>query len=185
MADNKLWSRSFSRLWACEGVSVLSAQMLIFALPIVAVSTFQATDAQIGLINTFVGLGLLTFLLVGASLTDLRRQDTLLGALSLARAMICGFAAFAAATDQLALWHLLIIGFVISGMTALYDSAFSAVVPQVVHTHYLGKANSWIAALRSAADIGAGSLAGILLSYTGSATLFCLLMVFYAIAESV
>lgn len=183
MAENKLWSRSFSRLWACEGVSVLSAQMLIFALPIVAVSTFQATDAQIGLINTFVGLGLLTFLIVGASLTDLRRQDKLLGALSLARAMICGFAAFAAATDALALWHLLIIGFAISGMTALYDSAFSAVVPQVVHTHHLGKANSWIAALRSAADIGAGSLAGILLSYTGSATLFCLLMVFYAIAS--
>ena len=77
MADNKLWSRSFSRLWACEGVSVLSAQMLIFALPIVAVSTFQATDAQIGLINTFVGLGLLTFLILGASLTDLRRQDKL------------------------------------------------------------------------------------------------------------
>lgn len=157
--------------------------MLIFALPIVAVSTFQATDAQIGLINTFVGLGLLTFLILGASLTDLRRQDKLLGALSLTRAMICGFAAFAAATDALALWHLLIIGFAISGMTALYDSAFSAVVPQVVHTHHLGKANSWIAALRSAADIGAGSLAGILLSYTGSATLFCLLMVFYAIAS--
>lgn len=183
VTTNNLWTPIFTRFWGAEAASFLAAQMFLFALPVIAVSVLSASDSEVGLINTAAGVGTLLFLLVLGAVADLQRKDIILGVLSLLRGLTTASLSYAYFSGALNIWHLLIAAFMVAGLTAVYDSAFSAAVPRVVPVVLLSRANSWIAGLRSAADIGAGALAGLILSGSNPGVLLAFLAVFYFLSS--
>ncbi|SPJ32790.1 hypothetical protein KSP9073_00791 [Kushneria phyllosphaerae] len=160
--------RSTIQLISTEGLSTFSSQLFLFSLPIIAVSFLKLSDSQVGLINTSIGIGTLIFLLFFGPLCDIRKTHLLLSSLSLARCLLIAAASYMIATGILNFYTLAIISFFIAGLSAIYESAISAYIPKVIPGNDLHRINSWIAGLRTIADIATGSVAGILLSYAGA-----------------
>lgn len=182
-ASNKNYSTNKSTIITTELISLFSAQMLFFIIPIIAITTLDATNSQVGIINTFAGLGVLVFLALLSPLADTSRKDRILGLISLIRGIISATATYALLTDSLNFFYLCILVFFISGLTALYDSAFSAALPEIIKKKELSKINNWIAGLRAAADIGAGSLAGLSLAFGGAAVTLSTITVLYILSS--
>ncbi|GAB2711059.1 hypothetical protein GCM10027038_06270 [Arthrobacter bambusae] len=88
------------------------------------------------------------------------------------RALVLSAMAVLFLTGNLSLLALVIAAFLVSGLTGLYDSAFAALLPSVAHRSKLTTANTWVAGIRSAGDIGAGATAGILLQILSPVALF-------------
>lgn len=170
-----------ARLYSSEAGSTFASQYVLFALPVVAVTVIGASDFEVGLINAAAGFGVLVFLLVLGPLADLRRKDLLLGFMSLGRALIAAVLTYGFMADLVTVPVLALAMFLLGGVTALYESSVSAYIPNLVDKRELPTANSWIAGLRSAADIGAGAAAGWILQFMGSAWLAGVVAVIYCV----
>jgi hypothetical protein len=116
--------------------------------------------------GTVVFLGLL------GPWTDKVRRTRLMSLMSGLRALVLSAMAVLFLTGNLSLLALAIAAFLVSGLTGLYDSAFAALLPSVAHRSKLTTANTWVAGIRSAGDIGAGATAGILLQLLSPVALF-------------
>jgi len=171
------------KILSAEFASLLSAQIIVFAVPMVAVTTLNSSNSEVGLINTFAGLGVFFFLALLSPLSDVARKDFLLGFISLVRGMITAIVAYSLLENSLNISLLCAFVFFIAGSTALYDSAFSAALPILVEKDHLSKMNSWVAGLRTATDIGAGSIAGIGLAIGGATSTFALVAALYFLSS--
>jgi MFS family permease len=168
----RLWNRDFVRLWWSEAVSFFGSQLTLFAIPIVALQTLHATAADVAWINTAAGIGTLVFLGLLGPWTDRGHRTRLMSLMSVLRALVVATVAMLFLTESLSILALLIAAGLISGLTGLYDSAFSALIPGITHRSKLPAANTWVAGIRSVGDIGAGAAAGILLQAFSPLTLF-------------
>lgn len=167
-----LWNRDFTRLWWSEAVSFFGSQLTLFAIPIVALEALGASAADVAWINTAAGLGTLMFLGLLGPWTDRVRRTRLMSLISAIRALLLGSVAILFVTGNLSMLMLVIVAGLVAGLTGLYDSAFAALLPGLTHRSKLTSANTWVAGTRSAADIGAGATAGILLQVFSPAALF-------------
>lgn len=167
-----LWNRDFTRLWWSEAVSFFGSQLTLFAIPIVALQNLDASAADVAWINTAAGLGTLVFLGLLGPWTDRGRRTRFMSLISLMRALLLTAVAVLFLTNNLSLVALVISAGLISGLTGLYDSAFSALIPGIMHRAKLPAANAWVAGIRSAGDIGAGATAGFLLQLFSPFALF-------------
>lgn len=168
----KLWSRDFSRLWWSEAASFFGSQLTLFALPIVALQYLGASAADVAWVATAAGVGTLVFLGLFGPWTDRVRRTRFMSLMSWLRALLLAAVAILCFTDNLSMVVLVVAAGLISGSTGLYDSAFAALLPGVTHRAKLPAANSWVAGMRSAGDIGAGATAGILLQVFSPVALF-------------
>lgn len=171
------------RLYASEAGSTFTSQYVLFAIPVVAVTVLNARDSEVALLNAASGLGILIFLLLLGPLADVRRKDLLLGFLSIARGVAAALLTYAFMQDAVSITVLIVGVFFIGGMTALYESSVSAYIPALVRPSKLPTANSWIAGLRSAADIGAGAAAGWVLQYLGPSWLMAVVAALYIVVS--
>ncbi|WP_374007956.1 MFS transporter [Leifsonia sp. LS-T14] len=158
-----LWNRDFTRLWWSEAVSFFGSQLTLFAIPIVALQNLHASASDVAWINTAAGLGTLVFLGLLGPWADRGRRTRFMSLVSLTRAALLMAVALLFLGHHLSLIALVISAGLISGLTGLYDSAFSALIPGIMHRSRLPAANAWVAGIRSAGDIGAGATAGFLL----------------------
>jgi MFS family permease len=177
-----LWNRDFKRLWWSEAISFFGSQLTLFAIPIVALEYLHASASEVAWITTAAGIGTLVFLGFLAPWTDRGRRTRFLFLMSVLRAAVLGVIGLLFFADHLSLLVLALAAGLISGLTGLYDSAFSALVPGIVHRSRLPAANTWVAGIRSAGDIGAGATAGILLQIFSPLALFLADAVTYVIS---
>ncbi|WP_085370671.1 MFS transporter [Leifsonia sp. NCR5] len=168
----KLWNREFKRLWWSEALSFFGSQLTLFAIPIVALQYLRASAADVAWINTAAGLGTLLFLGLLSPWTDRARRTRFMMLMSGLRALILGSVAILFLADRLSIIVLIVAAGLVSGLTGLYDSAFAALIPGVTHRTKLPAANTWVAGIRSAGDIGAGATAGLLLQVLSPVALF-------------
>lgn len=179
-----------SKIVFSELMSTLSSQIiffcisvfLYFCISVFAVKYLYASSTEIGLLNTAAGLGTFLFLFLLSPLTDIKRTDIFLIILSIFRSIIAFYLVYLTLQNSLSITLLALFAFLMMGITALYESAFSAYIPKIVKTNELTSINSWIAGLRSAADIAAGSIAGFLMSYFGAYTAFLFVGIFYLLS---
>lgn len=146
----------FWRLWWAGAVSNIGDGVLLAALPLLAA---RATDDRlsVGLVSTFVGLPWLLFALpVGTLLdrVDRRRAIVLADA---ARALLVAALAVAAAVGDLHIWMLWALAFGLGLGEVVADSASQALVPDLVDTDGLDRANG----LRQAAEVAGNTFLGI------------------------
>ncbi|OOP60401.1 hypothetical protein BMF89_16865 [Arthrobacter sp. SRS-W-1-2016] len=168
----KLWNRDFSTLWWSEAVSFFGSQLTLFAIPIVALQILDSSASEVAWINTAAGLGTVVFLGLLGPWTDKVRRTRFMSVMSGLRALVLSAMAVLFLMGSLSLLALVIAAFLVSGLTGLYDSAFAALLPSVAHRSKLTTANTWVAGIRSAGDIGAGATAGILLQLLSPVALF-------------
>ncbi|WP_158865701.1 MFS transporter [Leifsonia sp. AG29] len=170
--ERPLWTTDFRRLWWGEAVSFFGSQLTLFAIPIVALTHLHASAAEVAWLTAASGVGTLLFLGAFGPWTDRGRRTRFMSSLSLLRSAALGVVVVLLLTDHLSMLVLAVAIAVISGLTGLYESAFSALVPTIVDRSRLTSANSWVAGIRSAGDIGAGAAAGALLQLLSPVVLF-------------
>lgn len=147
---------SFWRLWWAGAVSNLGDGVLLAALPLTAAS---ATDSRlaVGLVSAFVGLPWLLFALpVGALLDRADRQRVMVRA-DMVRTVLVGALALAAAVGEVRIWMLWLMAFGLGAGEVFFDSASQAVLPALVPSESLGRANGW----RQAAEIAGNTFLGV------------------------
>jgi MFS family permease len=168
----RLWGRDFTVLWWSEALSFFGSQLSLFAIPIVALEVLDSTASEVALINMAAGVGTTAILVFFAPFTDRARRTRLMSLMSALRAVCLGALVVLFLTGGLSLAALIAVAFLVAGLTALYDSAFSALIPSIVHRDKLSAANTWISGIRSAGDIGAGAVAGLVLHVLSPVALF-------------
>ncbi|MFF2297181.1 MFS transporter [Arthrobacter sp. NPDC058127] len=168
----RLWNRDFSTLWWSEAVSFFGSQLTLFAIPIGALQLLDSSASDVAWINTAAGLGTVFCLGLLGPWTDKVCRTRFMSLMSGLRALVLSAMAVLFLTGNLSLLALVIAAFLVSGLTGLYDSAFAALLPSVAHRSKLTTANTWVAGIRSAGDIGAGATAGILPQLLSPVALF-------------
>jgi predicted MFS family arabinose efflux permease len=175
----------FRRLWLANAVSLLGDQVTLIALPLVAVTTLDASPAQVGLLTAVAGVPLLLFGLPIGAWVDRTRRRRLLIAADLIRAVVLALVPVAHLTGALSLALLLGVAFVLAAMSVVFNLAVSAVLPSLVPPGRLVAANARLTQTRAVTLLAGPGLGGALVqlltapfavvvdavSYAGSALL--------------
>lgn len=170
------------RLLSSEVMSVLSSQIMLFSIPVIAISVLNASAAEVGLINTFSGAGTLVFLIFFMPIADSGRKEVLLSLFAMFRFLVAGTTTYFSLLGELSFFVLSGAAFLLSGASDIYDCTFSSFLPRVIERKDLSRINSWVAGLRSAADIAAGALAGVVLTVGGPVSVLFLISLLYLLS---
>ncbi|MFD7155798.1 MFS transporter [Kribbella sp. NPDC059898] len=159
----------FRRLWLADLLSQLGSRLTMFAVPLLAVLTLDATTFQVSLLRTCeTAAWLLLGLFAGAWVDRVRCLPVLIAA-DLGRAVLFGSIPVAAAFGVLSLPQLYVVLALAGVLTVLFDVAHSTYPPRLLNTDQLLPGNAKLAANHSvAAVIGAGA-GGILVQWIGAA----------------
>jgi MFS family permease len=133
-------NKSFMLLWFGKIISQLGDKFYTIAL---AWWILQKTNdpAAMGLFMLVSILpGILTGLFSGA-LTDRWNRKTVLIVTDALRGLLVSAASLLAFTSALEVWHVFAIGFLLSAVTAFFDPAIQAIIPEIVPEESLKKAN--------------------------------------------
>lgn len=154
----------FALLWAGEGTSQLGAQLAGLAMPIVAVTMLQATDAEMGYLNAAQTAAFLVVgLPAGAWLDRMRKRHVMIVA-DLVRAAAVAVIPLLALLGHLELWHLVVVGAIVGVATVFFDVGYQSFVPVLVDDEHVGDANGVLEATAQTMRLGGPAVAGALLS---------------------
>jgi MFS family permease len=153
----------FNKLWFGQSLSMLGSQVTALALPLTALLFLGASATQVGILNALrevASLGLLLF--AGVLVDRVRRRPLLIGS-DLGRAVVVGLVPVLAFAGVLNMPVLYVTVFVLGGLTALFDLAYSSYLTTVVPPALLAKGNSRLQASESVAYIAGPSVGGFLI----------------------
>lgn len=164
MRRSVLRQPGFALLWAGEGTSQLGAQLAGLAMPIVAVTMLQATDAEMGYLNAAqTAAFLIVGLPAGAWLDRMRKRHVMIVA-DLVRAAAVAVIPLLAILGLLEIWHLVVVGAIVGIATVFFDVGYQSFVPVLVDDDHVGDANGVLEATAQTMRLGGPALAGVLLS---------------------
>ncbi|HAP76500.1 MAG TPA: MFS transporter [Acidimicrobiaceae bacterium] len=147
---------SYWRLLAGSAISNLGDGVLVVALPLLA-TTLTDSPFSVGLISAFFTIPWLLLAIPAGAVVDRVDRRTLLVWADLFRAALVGLLALAAAFDGVQLWMLWALAFGLGAGEVFFDSASTAIVPQLVAPEQLERANGW----RGAAEVTLNTFVGI------------------------
>jgi MFS family permease len=160
-----LWrDPDFRRLWVGQTASQLGEQATLVALPLIAVLTLGARPDQVGVLRAVGQAPLLLLPLFVGAWVDRWRTRTVMVLADLGRALALTGAVVVAYFGGLGLPALLLVAFIVGGMSVFFDVAYQASLVRFVRRDQLAQANSAIEGSRSAAQIGGPALGGALAS---------------------
>ncbi|HTF08118.1 MAG TPA: MFS transporter, partial [Asanoa sp.] len=160
-----LWrDPDFRRLWVGQTASQLGEQATLVVLPLIAVLTLGARADQVGALRAVGQAPLLLLPLFVGAWVDRWRTRTVMVLADLGRALALTGAVVAAYFGGLGLPALLLVAFVVGGMSVFFDVAYQASLVRFVRRDQLARANSAIEGSRSAAQISGPALGGALAS---------------------
>jgi MFS family permease len=172
----------FRLLWAGRATSELGSALVPVAL---AFAVIDLTDsaAALGLVLTTGFVSRIGFLLLGGVVADrLPRQRVMLAADAL-RALTQALVAALLLAEQAQVWHLLVLFAVYGAADAFFAPAATAIVPEVVGSADLQRANALLALTRSASTVVGPALAGLLVAAAGTGVVFALDALTFAVSS--
>ncbi|MEU3463222.1 MFS transporter [Streptomyces sp. NPDC006733] len=135
------WRGGFGRLWSAAVASRLGDGLRTAALPLLAVGL---TDSPL-LVSLVTAAGFLPWILfglLGGAIADRVDQRRAMWSVDAVRcALMAGFA-LAVWLDEVSVALLLVLAFVLTTLQTLFDNAATALLPSVVPTAALGRANA-------------------------------------------
>jgi len=157
-----LWRETgFRRLWAGQTASQFGEQATLIVLPLIAVLALNADAGQLGVLRAAGQAPLLLLPLFVGAWVDGWRTRTVMVLADLGRAMVlCGAAA--GLLGGLGLPALLVVAFAVGSLSVFFDVAYQASLVRLVKRDQLVQGNSALEGSRSAAQIGALALGGVL-----------------------
>jgi MFS family permease len=142
---------NYWRLWAASAVSNVGDGVLLTALPILAA---RVTDSRvsIGLITTFLSLPWLLLALPAGALLDRFDRRMLMVAADVFRAVLVAVLAVVAAFADVQMWMLWVLAFGLGAGEVFFDSGSHAIIPTIVASEQLERANGMRAAVEVAGN---------------------------------
>ncbi len=166
--------RALNRLVASNLAAQSAEQLSLAAVPIVAVLALGAGPGEIGTLATAQTLPFLLLSIPFGLWADRRSRRRLMVGCELLRGLsLLGLLA-ALLLDRLSLPLLAMLGFVGAVGTVGYSVAAPALLPALVPSDGLARANARLELARSAAFAAGPALAGVLVSWAGGSTAFVL-----------
>lgn len=166
-----LRQRDFSLLFASQAVSKVGNSAYQVAL---GWSVYQITGsaADMGMVLAVNVAPQILLTLFGGVLGDRLPRKTVIINSDAASAVVTGLAAVAALAGELRLWMLVLMSAVLGTASAFYGPAYRAILPDVIDSADLQRANGISNASLSAGRIIGPSAAGIAFAWRGSGTVF-------------
>ncbi|WTT79424.1 MFS transporter [Streptomyces sp. NBC_00080] len=154
----------FRRLWVGQTVSQLGEHASLVVLPLFAVLTLEAGAGELGVLRAVGQVPILLLSLFVGAWVDRWRTRTVMVLTDVGRTLALGAAAMAGLLDGLGLSGLLVVAFVVGGLSVFFDVAYQVSVVRLVTPDQLVRGNSALEGSRSAAQIGGPALGGALVS---------------------
>jgi MFS family permease len=160
-AGPSLWRhKDFLLLWSGQSVSEIGSSVTMVALPLVAVVLLHASTFQVGLLTA---AGTACFLLVALPaglVVDRVPKRRLMLACDVARTLIIGSVAVAAAFGVLTMLQLFAVALLAGLATVFFDVAYQSYVPALVEGARLHEANGKLGATQSFAQVAGPGVGG-------------------------
>ena len=161
---SSLWRQTdFLKFWIGQTISGFGSRFTGLALPLVAITTLDATPVQVGILTGAAGLPwLFVAPLIGVGIDRLRRRPILISA-DMGRAALLITIPLAAWLGVLRIEQLYWVAFLNGFLTAWFDTAYQAYLPSLVGRAQLIDGNTKLSVSSSAADVAGPSLAGVVI----------------------
>ncbi len=161
-------NRNFMRLWVAQSVSAVGYRISRTVLPIIAISTIDATPSQVALLSALsFAPGLLVSLFAGG-LVDRRPKRPMLVWSDLFRAAVLLTVPLAAHFGTLTMAQLYVVAGAVGAATTLFGIADNSYLPALVSKDQIVTANSRLEATEAVAEGVGPWLGGVLVSVVGA-----------------
>lgn len=155
----------FLSLWIGQSVSVVGSQITGLAFPVLAVSYLHANEFQMGLLNAADTSAFLVFGLLAGALVDrwIKRQVMLVA--DLVRMLAVAVIPILWMLGVLNVYHLMIVGAVISVATVFFDVSYQSYIPILLPKEYIGIGNARLEISGQISGIAGPGIVGALLTF--------------------
>ncbi|NUP77103.1 MAG: MFS transporter [Nonomuraea sp.] len=158
-----LRDRDFRRLFLADAASQAGVQILMLALPLVAVSALRASPFETGVLAMCQTLAFVVIGLPAGALVDRMRRRPVMVAADLARALALASVPVAWAFGALTIWQLYAVALVLGCFTVFFDVAYQSYLPRLVGRDRLVQGNSALEVVRTVAQLGGPGAGGFLI----------------------
>ncbi len=155
-------NRDFTLLWAGQTIGDLGTAVSTVVLPLIAVSTLDASPVAVGALSAATWLPWLLIGLPAGAWVDRLPYRPVLVSCDLARMLLIGSIPVAAATGHLGLAQLYVVAFGTGVGTVFFQVAYQAYLPMLVDRDDLTAANARLQGSSSVALVGGPGLGGLL-----------------------
>lgn len=164
-----LWRhRGFLHLWGAQAASQFGTRIGREAIQLSAVLLLGSGPLDLAWINLATALPYLLFGLLAGVIVDRVRRRPLLIATDLLRALLLLTIPLAAWIGQFSLAQLLVVVFLVTACTLLFDAAHQAYVPTLIDKHLLLDANARQESTAAASEIVGPPIGGLLVQAIGA-----------------
>lgn len=158
---NNLWKHSdFMKLWSGQTLSMFGSQVTLFAIPLIALLTLQASVLEIGILKAVEYVPFLLFSLHAGSWVDRHNRHQIMLLMDIVRGIVLLIIPFLALLELLNFQVLLVVSFIIGTCSVFFDIAYMSYLPKLVSKEHIIEANSKLELSRSASNLMGKSLAG-------------------------
>jgi Na+/melibiose symporter-like transporter len=156
-------------LWTGQGLSFIGSEITILALPLLAALTLAAGPGEVALLVAAEQAPLMGFGLLVGPLVDRVGPRPVILATDYGRAAILLLVAALAITDRLHVGPLVLAAALLGCLTAAYEVAIMAWVPELVPVEELMRTNARLEGTRALAQVAGPGLGGLLVQAAGPA----------------
>src|ERR687890_934366 len=178
-----LKARSFRRLWAGAGLSMLADQAFLVALTWLVLRV-AGSGAELGAVLAVASVPGAVLMPVGGVLSDRSSPALIMICANAGRILLLALLTALILTDATQLWHVYVIAAGLSALDALYSPASMSVVPALVARDRLGAANALVQGAEQVSGILGPALAGALLALLGLGASFGATTVLFLVATA-
>ena len=161
-------NRNFTLLFAGESVSDLGSAVTGLAFPLVAIAVLHASAFEVGLVAAASNAAWLVVALPAGAVVDRLRRRPILIATDIGRALALASVPLAYALDGLTIAQLIVVAFLISVGTVVFDIAYPSFLPSLVPSERLVSANGLLEASTNASFIAGPPIGGVLVQIFGA-----------------
>lgn len=164
-----LWRHAdFLRLWKAQAFSAYGSRITRTALPIIAVSTLGQPEAMVSMLAALqLAPGVLVALTSGGFI-DRNRKRRILVAADVLRAAVVASLTLAWLFGVLSMVHLIVVGALVGGASALFQITDVAYLPTLVPREQLADGNAKLESTEAIAEITGPASAGALIAVFGA-----------------
>jgi predicted MFS family arabinose efflux permease len=153
----------FGRLWAAQAVSAVGSRITRTALPIIAISSLNASATSVAVLSAMAMAPGVVIALFASGYIDRARKRPLLVAMDVARAGLLITLPIAAVFGLLTMTHLILVAALTGAATAIFVIAKSAYLPRLVDVEQIVEGNTKLQTTEAVAEVAGPSVAGFLI----------------------
>lgn len=160
---NLLRDHDFRRLFLADTASQAGAQVLLLALPLVAVTALDASPFEMGLLVACETLAFAVIGLPAGAIVDRLRKREVMVVSDWGRALALASIPLAWWLDVLTMYQLYGVALVLGVFTVFFDVSYQSYLPHLVEREQLVKGNSALEVVRTVAQLGGPGAGGYLI----------------------